>query len=130
MKVKKSQRLTTTSLNKSYSQLCFCIAYVLLTICLLESIHVDAYINGTTAKTTTNVTNSFQYFNIHHRGNVSKKIESSNRIGRFLFDAFFGIDTPPLDATDFDDDDDEDDEPPKPCKCGKTKQEKKEEKNK
>lgn len=120
MKVKKSQRLTTITalLNKSYSQLCFCIAYVLLMICLLESFHVDAYINGAT----TNVTNSFQHFNVQYqygRGNVSRKSGSSDRVGRFLFDAFFGIDTPPLDATDFDDDDEEDDEPATPCKCGK-----------
>lgn len=116
LKVKKCQRLTAT-FNTTCSQLCFCIAYVLLTICLLESFQVDAYINGAT----TNVTNRFQHFSVHHRGNVSRKSGSSHRIGRFLFDAFFGIETPPLDPSDFEDDDDDDDEPAKPCKCGKTK---------
>lgn len=128
MKVKKSQRptiaTTATSssslLNKSMcSQLCFCVAYILLAICLLESFHVDAYINGAAI----NMTNSFQHFNIHRGAamNVSRRSGSSDRIGRFLFDSFFGIDTPPLDATDFDDDDDEEDVPVKPCKCGKSK---------
>ncbi|XP_031619926.1 transmembrane protease serine 9-like [Contarinia nasturtii] len=116
MKVKRSQRQIALSLNtKSYSQLCFCIAYVILTICLLESMtHVDAYINGVT-----NVTNSFQHFNYHRVNNVSRRNnEHSNRIGRFLFDTLFGIDTPAFDAVDLDDDDDDDiDEAPKPCKC-------------
>lgn len=122
MKVKKSHRPTIATASSSLlsksmcSQLCFCIAYILLAICLLESFHVDAYINGAA----TNVTNSFQHINIRRTAmNVSRKSGSPDRIGRFLFDSFFGIDTPPLDATDFDDDDDEDDVPAKPCKCGK-----------
>lgn len=117
MKVRKSQRLTA-SLNESYTQLCCCIAYVLLTICLLESFQVDAYINGATV----NMTNSFRHFDIfeqQHRVNVSRTSGFSNRNGRFLFDAFFGIDTPPIDASDFEEDDDDDPEPAKPCKCGK-----------
>lgn len=122
MKVKRGQRQIALSLNtKSYSQLCFCIAYVVLTmLCLLESTkHVDAYINGVTNVTT----NSFQHFNIHHVNNNRRKNESSHRMGRFLFDTLFGIDTPTFDAVDLDDDDDSD-EPPKPCKCGKAKKKK------
>lgn len=63
------------------------------------------------------MTNQFQHFNTNHL-NISRKSVFENRRGRFLFDAFFGIDTPPLEADDFEDDDDEEDTP-KPCKCGK-----------
>lgn len=115
MKEKKSQRFTA-SINE-YSKLCSHITYVLLlSICLIESsLHVDAYISGATH----NVTDNFQHFNMH-TFNVSRRFGASDRIGRFLFDSFFGIETPPLDASDFDDvEDDDDDEPSKPCKCGK-----------
>lgn len=114
MKVKKSQCLMA-SLNTLHSQLCSCIIYMLLTICLLETIdlrmHVNAYMS-----------NSLRHLSIHNF-NESRKNVPTQRNGRFLFDSLFGIDTPQLDAADFDDDDDEDDEPAKPCKCGKQKNE-------
>lgn len=105
------------SLKQSYSQFCCCIVYLLVTVCLLESIHLrmhaSAYINGAI-----NVTNSFQHLNTQHF-NGSRKSLLSNRNGRFLFDALFGFETPPLNAASFADEEDEEDEPPKPCKCGK-----------
>lgn len=115
MKVKKSQRLMA-SLIASYLQFCCCVIYLLVTVCLLESIHlrmhVNAYINGAI-----NVTNSFQHLNTQHFNGSEKRL-LSNRNGRFLFDALFGL-TPPLNAASFADDDDDEEEPPKPCKCEK-----------
>lgn len=116
MKVKKSQRLIA-SFNRSYSQLCYCITYALFVICIFElfryQVHVDAYISSAN-----NVTNSFQYLNTHPI-NGSRRSILQKRNGRFLFDAFFGIDTPPIEAADFEDDDDDEEELPKPCNCGK-----------
>lgn len=96
------------SLNTTYLQLCFCIVYTLLTMFLLETIDLRLNVNAY-------MSNSPNPFNSL---NESRENVSTQRNGRFLFDAFFGIDTPPLDASDFDDDE-EDDEPVKPCKCGK-----------
>lgn len=121
MKVKQNQRLIAT-FNTSYSHLYYCVTYALLAICLFESfrhrVYVDAYINRAN-----NVTNSFQHVNTYNSANANSSRQSvfGKRDGRFLFDAFFGIDTPPIDATDFDDieDDEEEEEAPKPCNCGK-----------
>lgn len=113
MKVKKSQR----PLKNAYSQFCSCIAYLLLTICLLELIHLRVHVNGY-IKDAINVTNSFQHLNTHSF-NGSRESHFAKRNGRFLFDALFGLDTPPLDASDFADEEDEEEEAPKPCKCGK-----------
>lgn len=118
LKVKKCQR-RNASLNKSNLQIFCCLAYALLAICLLESFYqhsyVDAYIPSAR-----NATNLFESFDIQYLNDSSKDVLSHNRSGRFLFDAFFGIDTPPLDASDLDDDDDDDEEDiPKPCKCGR-----------
>lgn len=115
MKVKKCQR-RNEPFSKSYLQIFCCLAYVLLTICLLESFNrqsnVDAFIANTR-----NATNFFEPFNIQY-ANSSKKVLSRNRNSRFLFDALFGIDTPPLDAADLVEDDDDEEDIPKPCKCG------------
>lgn len=43
------------------------------------------------------------------------------RDGRFLFDAFFGIDTPPIEADELEEEDEEE-VAAKPCKCGKCTQ--------
>lgn len=115
MKVRQTHRLVK-SLNQSYSQLCSCLSYALLAICLFQIAHVrlhaDAYIAATS-----NVTHHLQHV---HQVNDSGRNLSDYRNGRFLFDAFFGIDTPPIDATDFDDEEDDEEDIPKPCKCGNT----------
>lgn len=120
MKVKKSQR-TVALFDQSYSHLCYCIIYVLFTICLIECgwhrMFVDAYVS----RANTNLTNSFQQYRPHIDAmNASLQNEwFRKRNGRFLFDAFFGIDTPQIEADDFAEDDDEEEEAPKPCNCGK-----------
>lgn len=123
MKVKKSQQMVTVFKHQSYLlHLSYCIIHVVFTICLVNfgwhRMHVDAYIDRPN-----NLTNHFQqyrpYRNVHAM-NASHPNEWSfrTRDGRFLFDAFFGIDTPPIGADEFEDDDDEE-EAPKPCRCGK-----------
>lgn len=112
MKVKKSQRFLAT-FNGSLSHLCSCLVYTLFAICLIETLlyhqmHANAYIS----RTNNNRTNSIQHFN------ASRKSSLAKRNGRFLFDAFFGIETPPLEPDEFDDEEEED-EPAEPCKCGK-----------
>lgn len=116
MKVKNCQR-RSASFNKLCLQVFCTLVYGLLTLCVLKSfyhhqLHADAYI-----ATARNATNYFQPFDIQYL-NSSKKVLSRSRNSRFLFDAFFGIDTPPLDAVDLDDDDDDEEDIPKPCKCG------------
>lgn len=117
MKVRRIQRVFLL-LNKTFIQLRYSGIYILLMVCLLEvvhiqNIHVDAYIDGATM--------NLQRISLQHL-NSSSKIRKlpmpSNRTGKFLFDAFFNIDTPQLevDEDDFDDDDDDD---AKPCNCGK-----------
>lgn len=119
LKVKKSQR-TVALFDQSYSHLCYFLVYVLFTICLIECglhrMYVDAYISHANH----NLTNSFQQYRPHvHDINASHQNQwHHNRNGRFLFDAFFGIDTPQIEADDFADDDDDEVEAPKPCKCG------------
>lgn len=118
MKVKKCQR-RNASFNKSYLQIVCCLIYALLTIYLLESFYHHSYVNAF-IPSARNATNLYEPFNIHYLNESSKDVLSSNRSSRFLFDAFFGIDTPPLDASDLEDDDDDDeDDIPKPCKCGR-----------
>lgn len=116
MKVKKNQRLIAT-FNRSFLHLCCCITYALIAIGMFESfrhdVYVDAYINNAN-----NVTNSFQYLNTHSV-NSSRRSMFGKRNARFLFDAFFGIDTPAIEAADFDDVDDSEEDIPKPCNCGK-----------
>lgn len=92
--------------------------YALLAICLIQLFHIRIYVDAYISSTANNVTNHFPHFNPDHQ-NISRKSVLENRRGRFLFDAFFGIDTPPLDADDFEDDDDEEEDAPKPCNCGK-----------
>lgn len=125
MKVKKSPQQTVTLLDLSYSHLCYCIIYVVFTICLIDSgwhrIHVDAYIDRAT-----NRTNSVQQYRPQYRVhamNVSDQNEwpLRTRDSRFLFDAFFGIDTPPIGADEFEEDDDDEEDAPKPCKCNQGK---------
>lgn len=121
MKSKKCQR-RNTPFNRSYSDIFVCSAYVLFTICVLESLnhqsHVDAYI--TNARNATNLYEPFDIQYLNSSSSHSKKVLSRDRNGRFLFDMVFGIDTPPLDAADLVEDDDDDEEDlPKPCKCGR-----------
>lgn len=123
MKVKKNQQQTVTLFDQSLSHLCYCIIYVVFTICLIDCgwhrMHVDAFIKGAS-----NLTNSFQQHRLHrvHAMNASHQNDLlfRTRDGRFLFDAFFGIDTPPIGADEFEEEDD-DDEAPKPCKCNQGK---------
>lgn len=120
MRVKQNQRLIAT-FNTSYSHFYYCVTYALLAICLFElfchQVYVDAYIDRAN-----NVTNSFQYVNTLNSVNANSSQQSvfGKRAARFLFDAFFGIDTPPIDASDFDSiEDDDEEDAPKPCNCGK-----------
>lgn len=119
MKVKKSQR-TVAVFDLSYSHLCYCIIYVFFTVCLIDfgwhRMHADAYVHRAN-----NLTNSFQQYRPHiHAMNASRQTEwLRKRNGRFLFDAFFGIDTPPIEADEFEEDDEEEELAAKPCKCGK-----------
>lgn len=117
MKVKKSQR-TVASFDQSYAHLCYCIVYALLMICLIDfgwhRMYANAYVHRAD-----NLTNSFRQYRPHVRAiNASLQDEwFHKRDGRFLFDAFFGIDTPPIEADDLEDEDEEE-TVQNTCKCG------------
>lgn len=119
MKLKKSQR-TVALFDQSYSHLYYCIIYVFFAICLIDfgwhRVYADVYVHHAN-----NLTNSFQQYRPHvHAMNASLQNEwFRKRNGRFLFDAFFGIDTPQIEADEFEEDDDEGELAAKPCKCGK-----------
>lgn len=121
MKVKKSQR-TVALVDQSYLHLCNnnSLIYIFFTICLINigwhRMYVDAYVHRAN-----NLTNSFQQYRPHiHAMNASLQNEwLHKRNGRFLFDAFFGIDTPQIEADDFEEDEEEEQVAAKPCKCGK-----------
>lgn len=119
MKVRKIQRLSLSSsiLSKTCVQLCYSVINILLMICLMkvfhiQSIHVTAYINATDTVNQFNQMISTEHYNSYFERKVN------NRSGKFLFDSFFDINQPAVDAVDFEDDDDE--EETKPCKCGNT----------
>lgn len=122
MKVKKSQR-TVALFDPSYSHLCYCIICVFFTICLTDfgwhRMYADAHVYRAN-----NLTNSFQQYRPHMHAIANASLQNEwfrERDGRFLFDAFFGIDTPPIEADELEEEDEEE-VAAKPCKCGKCTQ--------
>lgn len=116
-KVKKTMSHQSIQWNKNNFNLCFSVNYIFCMIYLLGIINmsVDAYVSDAIKLTPSNI----REFSSQHL-NKSKLSMGRNRSGRFLFDAFFDINTPQFDAVDDDDFDDDDDdlEETKPCKCG------------